>query len=101
MIIHFHKLFMGRFAEARSYQLKECLKKKQDLIFIRTTDDDEPIAKMTIPYKKIKYSIVQESELFKSKINPEQKYRIISFKWNPDKPKTEDEELKEFSEQCL
>lgn len=88
MIIEVKKIYKGC-VDVRDYQYREALAKKQDLI-IRHEGET-----MTIPYKEIRTKGTRNKERIKSKIYPDQYYQLISYKWKPSKPLSEEEYFKQ------
>jgi hypothetical protein len=76
MTIKVKKLYRGC-VDVKSYDRKECMDKKENLIIIH---DDK---KMTLTPVHVKVKIKAKSALFTSKIGMED-YYLYSYKWNPD-----------------
>jgi len=90
MIIQRQKLYMGRYADVRSYEL-EALKKDEPLIIQVGT------AKMTLTNEQAKKrGLKLNTTPIISKVNPNQVYTLTSYLFTPDKELTEDERLEEL-----
>ncbi len=93
MIIERNKLYKNLYFDLRSYEIETAKRKKEDICLIYQEQ------KMIIPLKEIdKRKLLLNKTAFKSKYNIGQTYLIYSFLFVP---KTEEEEMREFSEQCL
>ena len=76
MIVKVKKLYRGC-VDVKSYDRKECMDNKEDLIIIHADK------KMTLTPVQVKVKIKAKSALFTSKIGQED-YYLYSYKWNPD-----------------
>ena len=76
MVIKVKKLYRGCI-DVKSYDRKECMDKKENLIIIHDGK------KMTLTPVQVKVKIKAKSALFTSKIGMED-YYLYSYKWNPD-----------------
>lgn len=98
MIIELKKLYPHQgflTARARDYQVSKCIEMKQDLHFKFRNRI------MTIPLTRLQALIVEESEPMQSMYNPDQTYKTVGYVWKPEPILSEEEQLKEFSKQCL
>lgn len=68
--------------DIRNYVLNECMEKKED---IRVTVENEP-GYMILKHTEFrqKHTGISKKE-FQSQHDPNQKYRLVSFKWEPIK----------------
>lgn len=90
MLLRRTKLYQGKFADVRSYELSE-LKKNEPLIIQVGSET------MTLTYEEAqKKRLSLTKEAIQSKVNPEQTYYLFSYLFVPDKKPTEEEIYNKF-----
>ena len=78
MDIEITKLYKG-FADLRDYNIKDAIKKGVNIVIIYNGE------RMTLTPEQLKsQQIIINSKPIASKIYPDQKYYLISYKWKPD-----------------
>lgn len=98
MIKRIEKLYLGKYADIRDYEVKEALKKEETIIVYYGK------GKMVLnPQKLRKNRLLLNKTPIKSKVNVGQTYYLYSYLWEPIKELelNSDEHLKKFSEQVL
>lgn len=83
--------------DIRSYEIQECVSKKQDLLCVLEDENHKILGKMNIPLKKLKQKRwIKKAQTVPSKIYPGQFYDLLSVEWSPEKELTKDEWEKKY-----
>jgi len=92
--VKINRLWLGKYASVRDYQVKKALKEKKDLVIELEANRE----KMHIPYEEIKKRALKTDVVYTSRINGK-KYKLVDFKWERQKSVLDD--IKNFSKLVL
>jgi len=79
LLVKINRLWKGKYASLRDYQVKKALQEKKDLRILLLSNGET----MTIPYQQIRQRAIKSNQKFKSRIDGKE-YSLIDFYWQRD-----------------
>jgi len=79
LLVKINRLWKGKYASLRDYQVKKALQEKKDLRILLLSNGET----MTIPYQQIRQRAIKNNQKFKSRIDGKE-YSLIDFYWQRD-----------------